>query len=1044
MKPYSFARFLKTLPIPFLIRISRLTLAIFLVFLQLQPDAFAQSRFSSKKKSSPHSVDEKRLISRDEAIRQMNLKLDDQAAGFTPAEQRMIQRLRNKPKDEEPLDAGKKTGEHAGAAAVPDPASAPDQPYADLSSLSSSNINPDEALLQIQVLPASSIQDITSAISTNSVPSLIRSNDPYYDYMWWHQAVHATEAWEFGTGEGVVVAVVDTGVDILHEDLTRNIWINEGEINGDGIDNDNNGYVDDYYGWNFVSGTNNILDDNGHGTHVSGIIAATADNNIGIAGIAPNSKILPVKVANDKGASTYKLVLQGIKYAVDMGADVINVSMGELLADDRGLLFDGRFGPTPNYVDLGGNNGITPGEYDNSAEMRAWADKKREIEDMISYADQHDVLIVFAAGNDNQPVNASAFPISSDNRSVMVVGAMDPSGNKASFSNSGMIEWDADVYRQGGVWAGGQYRRAFSAGLIDQDATMWYLEGADHERQNGYIGNTFYGTSSSSYTGVAPGTDILSLRAGGTSFGTGLEGGSYAFASGTSMAAPVAAGIAALLKGARRYMGLRGEYEAYQPFEYWSETAGRNPFTDMLLDRYTPWGSYDVRNIMSWAAQDLLTSSDNVYGREGYDLFTGYGMFDALSSMSQMKDGEGNLIWRLLSVPDEDGATGFIYLPKYLHPESGRPATDFPTHVLYADGTVVTTSWSTIDTTHDGLYNPDLVRKDSESIYRRADSVFANAPEHYLFSETTYSETGEVAFYQEFIPLVYDGGISQQLSKVIGPEGTFLYNANGHLASSVRSNGVEYVYDGEWTQRVVSRFDPATGTRTFYDLQTDVADRPLKTVQALADGSLETFYENGVPVRSIWKNQAGDVTREKDHRDGSEVSYRYWTQSPSGHPMLYKDWTDPATGHHVRREYAMNLVTREWLAYLETRRMDIEGGTKVVRRDTIRNGVVTLEEVWDGDVRTVRQLNLQGRIIREGVYRTVRTTSRGGQVTSREVPVEALVYFNDDPDKLQQRAIYDEKGRIVLIEKFDARGLVHRQTTSYDPILGPIVTTEAF
>lgn len=573
---------------------------------------------------------------------------------------------------------------------------------------------------------------------------------------------------------------------------------------------------------------------------------------------------------------------------------------------------------------------------------------------------------------------------------------------------------------------------------------MWYLEGADHERQNGSIGNTFFGTSSSSYTGVAPGTDILSLRAGGTSFGTGFEGGSYAYASGTSMSAPIAAGIAALLMGSRRYAGLRGEFEAYRPFDYWSGTAGRNPFTDELFNLYTPWGSYDVRNIMSWAAQDLLRSSDNVYGREGYDLFTGYGMFDALNSMSQMKDGEGNLLWRILSTPDEDGATGFIYLPKYLHPESNRPATDYPTHVLYADGTVITTSWATIDTTDDGYNNPDLVRKDSEVVYRRVDSAPANTPDYYLFSESTYSQTGTVIFYQEFIPQFYNGGITQQLSKVINAEGTYIYNENGHLASSVLSSGVEYVYDGEWTQRVVSQYDPATGIRTFYDLQTDLPDRPLKTVQTLAGGSLETFYENGVQVRSVWKNLSGQLTREKNHRDGSDVFYRYWTQSPSGHPMLYKDWTDPVTGHQVRREYAWNLITREWLAYLETHRAVIEGGTKVVRRNTIRHDVVTLEEVWDGDVRTVRQLNLQGRIIREGTYRTVRTTNRGGQVSSREISVESLVYFNDDPDKLQQRALYDEKGRIVLIEKFDAQKLVHRQTTSYDPVLGPVVTTEAF
>ena len=106
-----------------------------------------------------------------------------------------------------------------------------------------------------------------------------------------------------GGSSSVIVAVIDTGVDYDHEDLAGNIWVNENEIPDDGIDNDGNGYVDDYYGVNIVSGTGNGDDDNGHGTHVAGIIAAR-NNNLGTVGIAYNVKVMPIKAAMARASCT--------------------------------------------------------------------------------------------------------------------------------------------------------------------------------------------------------------------------------------------------------------------------------------------------------------------------------------------------------------------------------------------------------------------------------------------------------------------------------------------------------------------------------------------------------------------------------------------------------------------------------------------------------------------------------------------------------------------------------------------------------------------
>ncbi len=160
------------------------------------------------------------------------------------------------------------------------------------------------------------------------------------------------EAWDKMQEAGVpqrevVVAVIDTGVDYMHPDLAAHMWINQGEIPGDNIDNDGNGYIDDIYGWDFYNGDGTVghyeynqqsgsymaspKDNDNHGTHIAGIIAAVADNKTGIAGIASriNIRIMSLKInGGPKGEGNVRDAIEAIKYAQMMGADICNISWG--------------------------------------------------------------------------------------------------------------------------------------------------------------------------------------------------------------------------------------------------------------------------------------------------------------------------------------------------------------------------------------------------------------------------------------------------------------------------------------------------------------------------------------------------------------------------------------------------------------------------------------------------------------------------------------------------------------------------------------------
>ena len=140
--------------------------------------------------------------------------------------------------------------------------------------------------------------------------------------------IGAQQAWQYGVTTNVVVAVIDSGVDYTHQDLASNIWQNAGEISGNGIDDDRNGYVDDVRGWDFAGDDNNPMDENGHGTHVAGTIGAVGNNGIGVSGVAWGVKIMALKFMDASGSGSLSDAIQAIDYARNMGAKVINASWG--------------------------------------------------------------------------------------------------------------------------------------------------------------------------------------------------------------------------------------------------------------------------------------------------------------------------------------------------------------------------------------------------------------------------------------------------------------------------------------------------------------------------------------------------------------------------------------------------------------------------------------------------------------------------------------------------------------------------------------------
>jgi len=235
----------------------------------------------------------------------------------------------------------------------------------------------------------------------------------------------------------VLVAVLDTGIDLTHPDLAANIYTNPGEIAGNGIDDDHNGFIDDVHGWNFFGNNNNAQDDNDHGTHVAGIIGAIGNNGVGIAGVNWNVSLLPVKFLGPDGSGFLSGAIEAINYATIMKAQIINMSSGV-------------------------------GEFSQA------------MSDAIKVAQNAGILFVAAAGNTGVDADTTpSYPASYALPNVISVAATDNQDRLATFSDYGI--------------------------------------------QTIHL--------------AAPGVDIYST----------ILGGKYATYSGTSMAAPLVSGVAALL-----------------------------------------------------------------------------------------------------------------------------------------------------------------------------------------------------------------------------------------------------------------------------------------------------------------------------------------------------------------------------------------------------------------------------------------------------------------------------------------------------------------
>jgi large repetitive protein len=193
-------------------------------------------------------------------------------------------------------------------------------------------------------------------------------NDPLYSQLWGLPKISAPDAWDITTGDpSVVIADTDTGADYNHPDLGPNVWVNQGEICNNGIDDDNNGYIDDCIGWNFFNNNNDPSDitalGGGHGSNTAGIMGAVGNNGIGVTGVMWNAQIMLLKMGN--GSFPVTAIVPAIDYAWANGARIINASWGSRSfstpiqsaiqrAGDAGVLFVTAAGNN------GTNNDVTP------------------------------------------------------------------------------------------------------------------------------------------------------------------------------------------------------------------------------------------------------------------------------------------------------------------------------------------------------------------------------------------------------------------------------------------------------------------------------------------------------------------------------------------------------------------------------------------------------------------------------------------------------------------------------------------------------------
>jgi len=243
---------------------------------------------------------------------------------------------------------------------------------------------------------------------------LATPNDPQFTSagMWGLTKISAPSAWDFTTGSStVVVADIDTGMRYTHDDLAANAWTNTGEIQNNGVDDDGNGFVDDFYGWDFFYNDSNPIDDaGGHGTHTAGTIGAVGNNLIGITGVNWNVKIMPIKIYSPVGTdSTSSMLVNAYNYVRMMKNRGVNIR-------------------------------VTNNSYGGCGEACGYDQATKDALDAMGNAG---ILNVFAAGNANQNIETNpAFPASYTSPTVLSVASSTSTDARSGFSNYGTVSVD--------------------------------------------------------------------------------------------------------------------------------------------------------------------------------------------------------------------------------------------------------------------------------------------------------------------------------------------------------------------------------------------------------------------------------------------------------------------------------------------------------------------------------------------------------------------------------------------------------------------------
>ena len=354
----------------------------------------------------------------------------------------------------------------------------------DTQSFQETTLFPSDPYLQDQwYLFNNSIVEIRDALSNSQLTSKFNVD------------IAAPEAWkQIHDASDIIVAVIDSGIDYEHPDLINNMWVNQNDpINGE--DDDGNGYKDDYYGWNFAENSNNPMDQRGHGTHVAGIIGAEANNNQGVSGIAWKTQLMPIVPGGATPEELADSIAQSLHYAIDHGADVINLSLGW--------------------------------EWKDAPEVSMSAEKYQSLNNAFQKAHDNDIFITISSGNEREDVYSinqwndignidasSSIPtlFSQEFGNIAAVSSSNARGALASYSSGGT---KASIAAPGGDIGVNIMTRDPEGVPIDAETFPRYI-----------LSTVPQGKGSEDYSN------------------------NYDFKGGTSMAAPVVAGAAALIRAA--------------------------------------------------------------------------------------------------------------------------------------------------------------------------------------------------------------------------------------------------------------------------------------------------------------------------------------------------------------------------------------------------------------------------------------------------------------------------------------------------------------